>query len=347
MLQAIAKERADSFAAKARDSMAHHGILDTPQNFWVWYTYHSGANPDLSRAIDILLSNRREFTDQTNEELFERFLGTSHEHRIIQETTERVATTLNALMSFIQEATTGTNSYEKTLRGLSRQVVAGRPITELLNVLMAETKTIEQQNHLLQQRLVNSSSVISELRKDLENVKRDALTDGLTGIPNHKLFDTTLRQSAMSVMESGVDLSLLMIDIDHFKKFNDTWGHQTGDEVLKLVAKTLAANLREGDTAARYGGEEFSAILPKATLDEAVQIGDRIRKSFETKRLVEKKTGNDIGTITVSIGAALFEPGEALSTFIERADGALYEAKHQGRNRVVADKADKKDKVCL
>ncbi len=318
--------------------MASHGIPDTPQNFWVWHTYHSGANPDLNRAIDVLISNRREFTDQTNGEIFERFLVSAREHQIIQEATARVSATLDALMSFIHEASVGASSYDRALRGLSRQVVAGKPLAHLVGVLMNETKTIQQQNDLLQQRLISSSTVIDELQKNLKSLQHDALTDALTGIANRKLFDTTLRQRAMDVIETGDDLSLLMIDIDHFKKFNDTWGHQTGDDVLKLVAKTLMDNLRNGDTPARYGGEEFSVILPKANLEEAVGIANRIRKSFETKRLVERNSGKDIGTVTVSIGAAMFDPGETLPALIGRADEALYEAKRQGRNRVAPDK---------
>ena len=315
--------------------MAEHGIPDTPQNFWIWHTYHSGAHPDLNRAIDILLTNRREFTDEINEELFERFLGTAREHQVIRETTERVTATLDMLIRAISTASSEASAYGGALRALSVEATSGKPITEVLNTLMTETKMIEQQNQLLQQRLATSSTTIEQLRKNLEDVQRSALTDALTGIANRKHFDQALRDAAMQVMESGDDLALLLIDIDHFKKFNDTWGHQTGDEVLKLVAKILAAGLRECDTPARYGGEEVAGILPGSTASQALATAERIRKAFESKRLVERKSGKEIGNITVSIGAALFEPGEALASLISRADAALYDAKKGGRNRVV------------
>jgi len=152
MINETVQASAQIYSEKARESMMHHGIPDAPQNFWIWHTYHSGANPDLGRAIDILLSNRREFTDQTNEEIFE-LLGTAREHQVIRETTQRVAATLDALMRFIDEAGAGVSSYNKKLSGLSKQVVAGKPLPGLSNILMSETRTIEHQSELLQQRL--------------------------------------------------------------------------------------------------------------------------------------------------------------------------------------------------
>jgi diguanylate cyclase len=336
MIHQAIEAHPEALALKARESMTRHGVPDTPQNFWIWHSYHSGANPDLNRAIDIMLSNRREFSEETNDEIFERFLGTMRENEIIRETTQRVIGTLDVLMQFVSEVSARATSYKRTLADLSSEMVAGKPLSELVGALMDETKTIEQQSRLLQQRLASSSSTISQLRRNLEDVQREALTDALTGIANRKLFDMTLRQAAIDVMESGEELGLLLIDIDHFKRFNDTWGHQTGDEVLKLVAKTLRTDLRDIDLAARYGGEEFAAILPKAALGETLAIAERIRHALETRTLTERETGKDIGSITVSIGAALFDPGESLPSFIGRADEALYSAKHAGRNQVVA-----------
>jgi diguanylate cyclase len=138
-------------------------------------------------------------------------------------------------------------------------------------------------------------------------------------------------------METGDDLCLLLIDIDHFKKFNDTWGHQTGDEVLKLVAKTLVENIKGQDIVARFGGEEFVVLLPKTSLSASVTVANVIRTAFEKRRVVGKESKRMIGGITVSIGVARYELGEALAELIQRADAALYRAKNEGRNRVIAD----------
>ena len=127
-----------------------------------------------------------------------------------------------------------------------------------------------------------------------------------------------------------------MCDIDHFKKFNDTFGHQTGDQVLRLVANCLSENVKGRDTAARYGGEEFAVILRGAPVDAAVTLADQIRMAVQSKKLVKKSTGDILGTITISIGAAEIGPGDAAASLIQRADACLYAAKNAGRNRVMS-----------
>src|SRR6185312_14274717 len=135
--------------------------------------------------------------------------------------------------------------------------------------------------------------------------------------------------------ESGETVALLMCDIDHFKKFNDTWGHQTGDQVLRLVAGCMAENVKGRDTVARFGGEEFAIILRKTSLDNATKLADQIRSYVQSKKLVKKSTGDVLGTITVSIGVAQLDSDDTPVSLIQRADACLYAAKNGGRNRVV------------
>ena len=133
----------------------------------------------------------------------------------------------------------------------------------------------------------------------------------------------------------GEEVTLLLCDIDHFKLFNDTWGHQTGDQVLRLVASCLAENTKGRDTAARYGGEEFVVLLRGTGLEAATRLADQIRGTVETKKLVKKSTGDVLGAITISIGVAQFAPGETGEAVVRRADACLYGAKHNGRNLVI------------
>jgi diguanylate cyclase len=129
-----------------------------------------------------------------------------------------------------------------------------------------------------------------------------------------------------------------MCDIDHFKKFNDTWGHQTGDQVLRLVATCLSENVKGRDTAARYGGEEFGVLLRGTGLEAATKVADQIRLMVENKKLVKKSTGDVLGTITISIGVAQIAAGEPIEAVVRRADACLYGAKHHGRNLVINQK---------
>jgi diguanylate cyclase len=138
-------------------------------------------------------------------------------------------------------------------------------------------------------------------------------------------------------METDDPLSILMIDIDHFKKFNDSFGHQVGDQVLAVVANVLQENVREGDLAARYGGEELMAVLPGASLDQCVDVAERIRRRVSDARLTRRATGEEITSVTVSIGVAQFRLGEPAEALVERCDRALYRAKRSGRNCTVPE----------
>jgi len=183
--------------------------------------------------------------------------------------------------------------------------------------------------------LKNSLSEISELKDDLERMRREALTDGLTGIANRKLFDLELRKSSMNAMANGEELSLLMIDVDHFDRFNEHYGHQVGDQVLKLVAVTIAECIKGQDTAARYGGDEFSVILPRTNLENAQRLAEHICKRVSSKNVVNRSTGERLGKITMSVGVALFEYGEPVSQLLVRADRTLQEAIKNGYNQVL------------
>jgi diguanylate cyclase len=174
------------------------------------------------------------------------------------------------------------------------------------------------------------------LKAKLDDVRKDALTDALTGICNRKAFDAELASAMGRAKRTGEPLCLFMCDVDRFKQFNDTWGHQTGDQVLRLVANCLSENIKGRDTAARYGGEEFGVILPQTALADAVSVANSIRTRVESKKLLKKSTGDVLGVITISIGVAQFVPNDTADSFIRRADSCLYAAKKAGRNLVMA-----------
>jgi diguanylate cyclase len=150
------------------------------------------------------------------------------------------------------------------------------------------------------------------------------------------MLDFVLREAAIEAMDTGDPLSLLLLDIDHFKQFNDTYGHTIGDQVLKLLGGTLRDSIKGQDTAARYGGEEFAVILPRTAATDAAKLAENIRQRITNKSVVNRKTGGTLGRVSVSIGVAQMRLGEPIRRFVERADQALYTAKRTGRNRVVS-----------
>jgi len=207
-------------------------------------------------------------------------------------------------------------------------------VRKLVDGLIAATRAMEQRAKSLESELQASSQQVTELRTKLADVRKESMTDPLTNIANRKAFDDAMEAGTVAASD-GEAVSLLMCDIDHFKKFNDSWGHQTGDQVLRLVAACLSDNVKGRDTAARYGGEEFAVLLRGSGLDAATKVANQIRGTVETKKLVKKSTGDVLGTITISIGVAQFALGETAESVIRRADACLYGAKHNGRNLVV------------
>ncbi|MBC2703122.1 GGDEF domain-containing protein [Desulfobacula sp.] len=185
---------------------------------------------------------------------------------------------------------------------------------------------------LLVQRMRSTNKTVSQTTVQKKQFERDALFDRLTGLHNRRWLDKELPRIAQRSHFDNCPICVLMTDIDHFKHFNDTYGHLSGDKVLATVAKTLQKNVRPLDMVARYGGEEFIVILTNTDIHGAKIAAERIRKSVSEISLV--LDSGDSPQVTISIGAAQFFPQNNSTMVIDRADEALYNAKNNGRNRV-------------
>src|SRR5438552_15111471 len=324
----------------ALQTMAKHRVLPTPHNYTVWFTHVSGLEAGLSREIDARIAANKPFTDQVSNELYERFCDVSRHFGMLQQTSAELDQAVERVVKVIAAGTGDTENFNKTLGDFSDQLAGGMSaerVRSIVTNLLLETKNVAEKSRALEDQLSRASGEVAELRHNLEVVRREALTDPLTGIANRKLFETRLAEAARNAVETGEPLALLMLDIDHFKRFNDTYGHQLGDQVLRLVAKTLADGVKGRDTPARFGGEEFVIVLPQTRLENAVTVAEQIRRTMVRHKVVRKDTGEEYGTIALSVGAGAYRPGEDLAELIRRADAALYHAKHTGRNRVVAE----------
>src|SRR5664279_3407443 len=198
-------------------------------------------------------------------------------------------------------------------------------------------RVIGETNKALEDRLTLSKSQISNLQQSLEAIRAESLTDPLTGLGNRKYLDRSIEIAVQNALANGEPLSLLMFDIDHFKSFNDSYGHLTGDQVLRLVGMSLKQTIKGQDITARYGGEEFVVLLPNTALRQALTVADHIRRAIMSKELKKKSTGEILGRVTISVGVSMLKPGDDTDSLIERADGCLYAAKRNGRNRVVCE----------
>jgi diguanylate cyclase len=210
----------------------------------------------------------------------------------------------------------------------------------MVNGLATATRTVQRQNNSLEKRLQTSTEEIVRLREHLEQVRREAMTDALTALANRKAFDEGLERACAEAAKSGAPLTLAVIDIDHFKRFNDTWGHQTGDQVIRYVASVIARVGEPPRLAARYGGEEFAIVFPSTAAAAVVGELDDARREIGSRALKRRSTNDDLGAVTVSVGLAEYCPGEAVINFLERADAALYISKRSGRDRVTTAAQD-------
>lgn len=326
------------FAKQAIDKMNEIGVPANPHNFTIWFHYFSGTYPDLKRTLDILLGNQQAFTETRNSEIFQKFFTLDQESATLHDATTRMESELARVMSTLDGADDDLSMLDVSLRDFSDQISQTDDKAEMMKLtdkLNAQVKQVIENRASVEEELKNSIREIEELKDDLERMRREALTDGLTGIANRKLFDLELRKSSMNAMANGEDLALLMMDVDHFDRFNEHYGHQVGDQVLKLVAVTIGECIKGQDTAARYGGDEFSVILPRTNLENAQRLAEHICKRVSSKNVVNRSTGERLGKITMSAGVALFEYGEPVSQLLVRADRTLQESMHNGYNQVL------------
>ncbi len=320
------------------DEIGRQILAVSPQNYEVWLTYFTHSSPELRAALDQLIASGKQITPEDMEQLYERFFSTTHLSTQVMETGSRIAHEIADALDALKKAGATTERYGATLNvaadSLQNSAIDGDALKRLINVLSSATTEMSKQNSSLSHKLAQSSVEMEKLRTSLRQARAEALTDALTGVANRKLFDETLRLRKEEADSEKTPLSLVLGDIDHFKSFNDTWGHQTGDQVIRFVASALAKFALPDHLVARYGGEEFAVVMPRTSLKEAGRIADQIRSAIEAKRLVRRSTNETIGAVTVSFGVSLYVPGETASQLVARADECLYMSKRNGRNRV-------------
>ncbi|MEO5805710.1 diguanylate cyclase [Devosia sp.] len=333
-------KRALGYANSAFDLLKRSGIPAYPQFYELLYTYATGVNPTLNTRMNAIFRTGQSPTVDLAETLYNEFLKAGDANERISNVSERMNARIEAVHDAIDSAMTTANSYSGSLQAatgdLEREITVA-DMRAMAQRLLAETRRMQETNANLEQQLEASRDDIAALQRDLNDVRRESMLDPLTKISNRKSFEEGIGKAVMEANTAGTALCVLMVDIDHFKRFNDTYGHQTGDQVLRLVAMTLKSNIKGKDIAARYGGEEFVAVLPQTDIEGAVIVAENIRKAIQAKELLKRSTNEKLGRITASFGVALFHPGDTTNSLIERADRCLYAAKHAGRNRVISE----------
>lgn len=333
-------ERTMAFAEVALAQIKSLRQTAVPRNYEIWYVYSTGHNSPLNKIINDTLARHGKLTEADLEQIYETYLSQIKTTDRIDKAGARVIGEIDDVMTLISDALGMSASYDDSLSGATQKLsVAGDrdQIKAIVESLVKSTREMRDTNKALEDRLSLSKNEISNLQQSLEAIRAESLTDPLTGLGNRKYFDRSLEAAVQNALASGEPLSLLMFDIDHFKSFNDSYGHLTGDQVLRLVGMSLKQIIKGQDVTARYGGEEFAVVLPNTALRQALTVADHIRRAVMAKELKKKSTGEILGRVTISVGVSMLKPGDDTDSLIERADGCLYAAKRNGRNRVICE----------
>jgi diguanylate cyclase len=304
-------------------------------NYRLGYDYAAGRHAGLKTAVDSTIASDGSLSEDRIWELYQ------HSYCQDEATLEAMRQALRAIIDNVQrefrQSGDTLSGYMHTLERFAEMLDTPTPpdimIAEV-NRMIDDTRATGQTQQQLGSELRNVVAEVESLRKELEQVREESQTDGLTGILNRKAFDAALENCIHAARNNGHSFCMLLIDIDHFKNFNDTFGHLVGDKVLRFVATTLKQCVKGKDTAARYGGEEFAVILPKTDLAGATSVAEQIRSMVSAGELMDRKGSESYGRITISIGITEFLVSDLPHHLVRRADRALYLAKAHGRNRV-------------
>jgi diguanylate cyclase len=330
--------KAYGLARKALDAMEANQVWPTALNYELWLHYVAAKDTPLGQEMSRMVEAGEPFTDDVGEQLAAKHLPRGRLSGELLTAGTALSKELDTVSKAIESARESNEAYGEQLASASQSLDTSAPpeIRVMVETLATATQRVQRENKTLENRLADTTAEVTRLRENLEVARRDAMTDGLTKLANRKAFDEALERALETTEARGQPLVLAVLDIDYFKKFNDTWGHQTGDQVLRYVASVLARAGVGSRVAARYGGEEFALILPGDDARSAMALLEGIREEVASRVLKRRSTNQDLGAVTVSTGLAERLPGERMASLIERADAALYASKRAGRNRTTA-----------
>ncbi len=316
-------------------ALAQHQLPPNPVNFSLFYEQAAGHHEVLANRLAELLASPDSITQANLNRLYHDLLIQDEES--LRQMRAELQSILQAMSEEISGAGGRFTHYGEVLRRFAETLegdVAQETLRSSVDHVIDETDLTERSRSALENRLGEVLREVDELKANLEQIRAEALTDALTGIANRKAFNTALERAIEQARANDTPLSVALVDIDHFKQFNDTHGHLVGDKVLRYVAIRIRECLKGKDFPSRFGGEEFAILLPTTELRGAEAVAEQIRIAISTGELKIRNSGERLGKITVSAGIAQLRNIDSGTDLIRRADAALYSAKSRGRDRV-------------
>jgi len=320
-----------NFSELTHDFLSSHLIPPTPVNYSVIYLYISNENDLLTAAIDKKLNQNGLITTDFIADLFKRYVSFTQqiENTVLAPFTETLNKTLEQITQQVSNEAKATKKLQKLNQALTN-TEHHKSLEHIISYLFNTINNTKSQHLALSKELSTTQQEINQLKDKLASSREEALVDSLTGLLNRRGCDDKLQ--ALSFEETH---SSLAIDIDHFKKINDNFGHFVGDKVIQRIAKTIKNHISEHDLAVRFGGEEFLVVMTNKSIPEAKRVAENIRLSVSKMKLIQKETNTQLPPISVSIGIAQSDNTPDWTSLFKEADSALYKAKNSGRNRCV------------
>lgn len=329
------KADAADLAMRVCSSMRRLGIAGLPRNYELVYEAGTGNNPELSR--DFLALGTRPSQSELDV-LGRKHLSSHSGEGIVADAQKKIARNIEECLKILRKEQSNLEDYGQALNRASEDIDGSDAmrvdiIQNFIRILTIATGNTVSGSLETVRAMAHHSDEIERVRHELHQYKRMAHTDVLTQLANRRAFDDLLGSIYDEVFHSR-SFALVLSDIDHFKRINDTYGHPVGDRIIKLIGSLYRAALRRDVFIARTGGEEFAFILSGTTTEESLGIADRIRRTIDETPFVNQRTGVDYGPVTVSMGICMAADAEGADDLYRKADAALYTSKNGGRNRV-------------
>lgn len=336
-----APEKARRIFNRLVETFEEQNINPSPLNYYVWYEYYKGDKPQFRQEMDSLLNDEYGYTDRAGKRLYDEYLieddsATSEFDRAFRRLIDVVVRKMNLWSDKLENHTA---ELDKCTTQLANPNLSASQVQEITNAVLVAAQSMKENSLAFQEEMLQSSDEVKVLRQQLMDARSEAMQDELTEIGNRKAFNNAIEELMLDAPNNSGHLCLILGDIDHFKKFNDTYGHLVGDSILRYFANLMKKEQGNNETICRYGGEEFAILLSDTSLQEAEERANNIRIALEKSHLKRKDQNEPISTVTASFGIAAFTGSESTDELISRADKALYHAKNSGRNQVVLETA--------
>jgi diguanylate cyclase len=333
-------EHSTELLRQALPMMSRQSAALHPVSYAVWYAYVADSSSALHAEVDQVLAEQGKLDEATTQAIYQRHVA-GLDADLVQRASDGLQRVMGGMSAQAALATGQTQRYGHTLERMAAALAnpdaaaASTPPAEVVGELLAHTQQMQAAMSQLQSQLADSQREIGRLRDEVDRARHDSLVDTLTGLANRRAFDLRMADCLAVASADGPPTCLVLADLDHFKRINDTYGHGFGDQVLRVVAQLLHSMAPKAGLAARVGGEEFALLLPATPVAEAHALAERVRATLSANRIRRKGQNEANERVTLSLGATAWQEGDSAQSLFDRADRALYAAKAAGRDQVV------------